>query len=131
MPRTLGRLTEIDRSRLQTFNFQVATKAAERTDTDATALAPEQLNKYVHTVLRFVPVEVAMRHFGEPLAGPEGALGYASLGHARTSAMGSQGYEHDFNAAVLFSDVSGFTKLTNMLLGTLGDEGAEILPPCR
>ena len=58
VPRTLGRLTEIDRSRLQTFNFQVATKAAERTDTDATALAPEQLNKYVHTVLRFVPVEV-------------------------------------------------------------------------
>ena len=28
---------------------------------------------------------------------------------------------------MLFSDISGFTKLTNMLLETRGDEGPEIL----
>ena len=119
-----GRVTAIDKSRLQTFNFRQATKESTNAP-EPGALSSDELSRYVHSVLRFVPVEVAARYFERPLySGGERA--YVDLRHEVRS-LEDQAYEHHFNAAVLFSDISGFTKLTNQLLRVRGDEGAEIL----
>ena len=173
----VGRRTAIDRSRLQTFNFREATQAATSSGaTDASKLQSEELQRYIRSVLRFVPVEVAMRYYARPLVarppppsaaleprsesskrGRAGSIGffgggesaaivdpirssnsgsemhaYAEVRHEQVEpsalALEGQAYEHPFNAAVLFSDISGFTKLTNKLSAEFKDgEGAEIL----
>ena len=63
-----GRVTAIGKDRLQTFNFQQATKAATSSGApDAEALSSDELQRYISSVLRFVPVEVAMRYYEGPL----------------------------------------------------------------
>ena len=52
--------------RLHTFNFQAATTAGT-TGVDVEAMSREELQKYTKTVLRFLPVEVAMRYFPHDL----------------------------------------------------------------
>ena len=134
--------------RLHTFNFQAATTAGT-TGVDVEAMSREELQKYTKTVLRFLPVEVAMRYFPHDLqvggmqAKLEGGVngsrnsgahgvgdgvpsGYSQL-KRHMKPLREQGYEHHMEAAVLFSDISGFTKLTNRLLAERGQEGAEIL----
>lgn len=127
-----GRVTAIGKDRLLTFNFQQATAAATSSGApNADALSVEERTRYIGNVLRFVPVEVAMRYYQGPLVDTNddtsfGRRAYDRLKHENVS-LGSQAYEHPFNACVLFSDISGFTKLTNRLLKERGDEGAEIL----
>lgn len=139
-PKLLGRRTAIDKPRLETFNFKEASRLEVP---DATTLSREERSRYIDSVLRFVPVEVAMRYFDRPLvSAPDddaanrgssssssfATTAYADLRHARPApgqpeALNEQAYEHSFNAVVLFSDISGFTKLTNRLLAERGDEG--------
>ena len=61
----------------------------------------DELHKFVGSVLRFVPVEVAARYYGTPLL-CKGSAAYANPSHD-TGRLGDQGYEHHFEAAVLFS----------------------------
>ena len=179
-----GRRTAIEKARLHVFNFQVVDLA--RSDVDVSALKPAERSQFISSVLRFCPVEVAMRYYDKPLIAADGASAFASPTH-EVASLGDQGYEHTFNvrlprsahhararagsrhtaafvanvaatslscprrslaaparsasltrralarsrsrsqAAVLFSDISGFTKLTNRLLRDYPLEGAEIL----
>lgn len=63
-------------------------------------------------------MEVAARLYGSPLPSPTHFFnGYSSvLNREEGLHPGVQAYEHGFDAAVLFSDISGFTKLTNRLI---------------
>ncbi|KAL1511572.1 hypothetical protein AB1Y20_006366 [Prymnesium parvum] len=122
--------TRIDVSRLQTFNF---------TTTDSGVITPLNINipnltpvgykNYTSSVLRFAPVEVASRLYGYPVPSPTHFFnGYSSVINGDEGRhLGVQAYEHGFDAAVLFSDISGFTKLTNRLIAERDKEGAEIL----
>ena len=130
---TAGRVTAISKDRLQTFNFQQATKQATSSGApNAAALSSDELRRYIGSVLRFVPVEVAMRYYEDALVASDAAnpaasrRAYEDLSH-EVCVLGDQGYEHPCDACVLFSDISGFTKLTNRLLKERGVEGAEIL----
>ena len=76
---------------------------------------------------RFVPVEVAARLFGHPVPSSTHFLsGYRTvLNGDEGRSLNVQAYEHSFEAAVLFSDISGFTKLTNRLIA----ERDKAIPP--
>ena len=126
--RPTGCRTAIERHRLKTAagNFTVADARAPG-GFDTSTMTKEDMSKYVMSLLRFVPVEVATRYYNEPLVGPNGEKAYVNCSSDSLQHLGDQGYAQDFNAAVLFSDISGFTKLTNRLLKEHGNEGAEIL----
>ncbi len=82
---------------------------------DVRRLRRDEFANYVGSTMRFVPVEVITRYYQQPIAvpwEPKAPPGYPVI-HQGARNLGEQAYEHEFEAAVLFSDVSGFTKLTN------------------
>jgi hypothetical protein len=72
------------------------------------SLKPDELSRYVDSVLRFVPVEVAMRYYSQPLLddGSSGLQAYSDVLHEKllpgeSLALNDQAYEHPFNACVV------------------------------
>ena len=124
---SVGVVSHIEKERLQTFNFSVVQNTTGKLPTDLYALDNLELQNYTSAVLRYTPMEVAVRYYGTPIFSEHQTnVAYSQLFHESTN-LGDQAYEHDFDGCVLFSDISGFTKLTNRLLSERGDEGAEIL----
>ena len=123
-------MTNIEVGRLQTFNFTTTDSGVIGPhDIDLTTLGPTEYKNYTSSVLRFAPVEVSARLHGRPVPSPTHFFnGYtAVINNEEGRELGVQAYEHGFEAAVLFSDISGFTKLTNRLIAERDKEGAEIL----
>ena len=60
-------------------------------------LNSDELRRYTSSVLRFVPMEVAMRYYTIPIAGDNGLHAYADLRHDASGQLGDQGYEHPFD----------------------------------
>ena len=124
---SVGVVSHIEKERLQTFNFSVVQNTTGKLPTDLYALDNLELQNYTSAVLRYTPMEVAVRYYGTPIFSEHQTnVAYSQLFHESTN-LGDQAYEHDFDGCVLFSDISGFTKLTNRLLSERCDEGAEIL----
>lgn len=93
-----GRRTNIDNSRLQTFNFQVADQS--RSAFNLSAVKQEDLPRYISSVLRFVPAEVAARYLNTPLVSGR-VTAYAEQGVHDIAVLGEQGYQHPFNVREL------------------------------
>ena len=91
-----GRRTAIERARLHVFNFQVVDQ--NRSDVDVGGLKADERHKYIESVLRFVPVEVAMRYYSKPLDAVD-SRGFANTKHD-AGVLGDQAYEHPFNVSV-------------------------------
>lgn len=122
--------TEIELGRLQTFNFTTTDSGVIGPhDIDLTKVSEVELRNYTWSVTRFVPAEVAARLYGHPVPSNTHFFnGYSGVINGATGrTLNVQAYEHGFEAAVLFSDISGFTKLTNRLIAERDKEGAEIL----
>jgi len=122
--------TNIELNRLQTFNFSTTDSGViSMHDINLSDATTAEYSNYTQSVLRFAPVEVAARLYGHPVPSPSHFFnGYTSVINGEEGRdLNVQAYEHGFEAAVLFSDISGFTKLTNRLIAERDKEGAEIL----